>query len=398
MNVSQAINIHDLRRLAERHAPRAVFDFMVGGADDEIGLHTNEEAFRSVRFIPRYGIDTSQRSLTTRLFGTDWAAPFGVAPTGVNGLYRSGADLYLAQASRDADIPFTMSNASNASIEQAVAISPRNTFFQLYGTHDRTLMRDTVRRVADLGVTTLFLTIDTPVHSKRERNIRSGFGIPPQLKLSYLIEAMLHPAWLIEYFRGGGMPRMENVVPPARSAGMTALELAQLFAQEAADCSQTWHDVESVRRQWPGTLVIKGLMHPEDARRAEQLGADGIVVSNHGGRQLDRATSSLYVLPAIRRAVGARLPVMIDGGVLRGSDVVAAMCLGASFVFIGRATLYGAVAGRLAGARRAIEILRDEVDRTMAQLGVNATSEFGTHLLDTTLFRPLSRVVEAPER
>lgn len=398
MNVSQAINIHDLRRLAERHAPRAVFDFMVGGADDEIGLRTNEEALRSVRFIPRYGIDTHQRSLTTRLFGIDWAAPFGISPTGLNGLYRPGADLHLAQAAREADIPFTMSNASNASIEDAVANGTRNTFFQLYGMRDRSLVQDTVRRVADLGISTLVLTIDTPVHSKRERNYRSGFGIPPRLKLSYILEAMLHPTWLIEYFRAGGLQRMENVLPPARSASMSALELAQLFAQEAADCSQTWHDVESVRRQWPGKLVIKGVMHPEDARRAEQLGADGIVVSNHGGRQLDRATSALHVLPAIRRAVGARLPVMIDGGVLRGSDVVAAMCLGASFVFVGRATLYGVVAGRLAGARRAIEILRDEVDRTMAQLGVNATSEFGTHLLDTTLFQRLSRVIEAPER
>ena len=182
-----------------------------------------------------------------------------------------------------------------------------------------------------------------------------------------------------------------------RSPPASALELAQLFAREAADCSQTWQDVESVRRQWPGKLVIKGIMHPEDACRAEQLGADGILVSNHGGRQLDRATSPLNLLPEIRRVVGARLPVMIDGGVLRGSDVVAAMCLGASFVFIGRATLYGAVAGRLAGASRAVEILRDELDRTMAQLGVNSTSEFGAHLLDTTRFQALSCVARASE-
>jgi isopentenyl diphosphate isomerase/L-lactate dehydrogenase-like FMN-dependent dehydrogenase len=375
MNTDKAVNIEDLRRMAKRHLPRICFDFIEGGLEDERGLERNETAFGKVALVPRYLVDVSKRDLSTTLFGRRYALPFGIAPTGIIGLFRRGGDLMLAQAAVAADMPFIMSGTSTASIEALAKVAPNHGWYQLYGARDRKISEDMIRRVRDAGLSTLVLTVDVPIGSKRERNIRNGFIRPYKLKPSVMLEALRHPAWLADYFRHGGMPYFDNWQPYAK-AGARPEEVADFLATQTPS-SQTWQDFENYRRLWPGKLVVKGVMHLDDARRLADMGVDGIMVSNHGGRQLDRAPSPLEVLLPITQAVGSRVTVMFDSGVRRGADIVIARCLGARFVFCGRATLYGCAANGGAGAKRAIDILRDEIDRALAQIGCPSFDQLG---------------------
>ncbi|MBP8309506.1 MAG: alpha-hydroxy-acid oxidizing protein [Burkholderiaceae bacterium] len=381
MSIEDAVNIEDLRRLARRHTPRAVFGYVEGGVEDEIGMARNRASLDAVRLVPRYLTDTSARTQKTTLFGREYAMPLGIAPMGLSGISRPGTDLALASAAGQAGIPFTLSNVSNEPLDKVVAAGKGNVFFQLYPTRDRSVMHDTVARAADLGVPVLMVTVDVPVHPNRERNARSGFGAAIKLKLPYVLEAARHPRWIVEYLRHGGVPKFMNLLSAQATAELSARDLARASGEQLADTTQTWRDFEEVRRRWPGKLAIKGVMHPDDARRAVELGADGVVVSNHGGRQLDLAPSPLEVLPAIRAALPESVAVMFDSGIRRGSHVVAAMCLGADFVFAGRAMLYGAIAGREHGATRAITILKREIDLQMGQMGCASTADFGPHWL-----------------
>ena len=381
MRIDNAVNIEDLRRLARRHSPRAVFDYVEGGVEDEIGMDRNRAAFDAVRIVPRYLVDVSQRSQKTTLFGREYAMPLGVAPMGLSGISRPGTDLALASAAGQAGIPFTLSNVSNDPMDQVVRAGNGKVFFQLYGTRNRGLMHGSVARAADLGVPVLMVTVDVPVHPNRERNARSGFGAAVKLKLPYLLEAARHPRWILEYLANGGVPKFMNLLSAQDTAASSAIEVARTSGEQMGDTTQVWRDFEDIRRRWPGKLVIKGVMHPDDARRAVELGADGVLVSNHGGRQLDLAPSPLEVLPAIRAALDPAIAVLFDSGVRRGSHVVAAMCLGADFVFAGRAMLYGAIAGREAGAARAIALLKREIDLQMGQMGCAGTEEFGPQWL-----------------
>ena len=381
MDIEDAVNIEDLRRLARRHTPRAVFDYVEGGVEDEIGMARNLAALDAVRLVPRYLTDTSGRSQKRTLFGREYAMPLGVAPMGLSGISRPGTDLALASAAGRAGIPFTLSNVSNEPLDKVVAAGNGHVFFQLYPTRDRSVMHNTVARAADLGVPVLMVTVDVPVHPNRERNARSGFGAAIKLKLPYILEAARHPRWIVEYLTNGGVPKFMNLLSAEATASSSAREIARASGEQLADTTQTWRDFEEIRRRWPGKLAIKGVMHPDDARRAVELGADGVVVSNHGGRQLDLAPSPLDVLPAIRAALPASVAVMFDSGIRRGSHVVAAMCLGADFVFAGRAMLYGAIAGREHGATRAITILKREIDLQMGQMGCASTADFGPHWL-----------------
>jgi (S)-mandelate dehydrogenase len=375
MNTDKAINIDDLRRMAKRHLPRICFDFIEGGLEDERGIARNESVFDRMALVPRYLVDVSKRDSSTTLFGRRYALPFGIAPTGIAGLFRRGADLMLAEAAAAADIPFIMSGTSTASIEALAKVAPKHGWYQLYGARDRKISEDMIRRVRDAGLSTLVLTVDVPVGSKRERNLRNGFIRPYKLKPAIMLEALGHPAWIADYLRHGGMPYFSNWQPYARP-GARAEEVAD-FVSSQTPSSQTWQDFEAYRRLFPGKLVVKGVMHLEDARRLAELGVDGIMVSNHGGRQLDRAPSPLEVLLPITQAVGNRVTVMFDSGIRRGTDIVIARCLGARFVFCGRATLYGAAAGGGAGVKRAIDILRDELDRALAQIGCPNFDQLG---------------------
>ena len=368
MSVEDAINIADLQNMARSRLPRIVFDYLEGGVEDERCLSRNERAFEAVRLVPRYLVDVSTCDVSTELFGKTYAAPFGFAPTGTVGLFRRGGDLMLAEAAAAAGIPYCMSGASNSSLEDAVRLAPDHTWYQLYAARDPRIGDDLSRRSADLGCPALVVTVDVPANPKRDRNARNGFSHKLRLTPRILLDALTHPAWSIEFLRHGGLPTFENWRRYTEQDA-TPGEVVEFLYGQMPWPGQTWHDIQRYRRLWPRPLILKGILHQDDAIRASELGVDGIIVSNHGGRQLDAAPSPLEVLPSILAAVGKRCTVMLDSGVRRGSDIVKALCLGAQFVFVGRAAAYGVTAGGRAGAARAVSILRDEVGTTLAQIG-----------------------------
>lgn len=382
MKVEQAVNIEDLRRMCRRRLPKIAFDYIDGSVDDERGMVTNQQGFLRYRLLPRYLVDVGKRDQSVTLFGQTYSLPFGFGPTGTMGLFRRGSELMLAQAARDANIPYVMSGASNASMEAAAKVAPDHLWYQLYAAKDANICADLIRRAKDAGIKVLMLTVDVPVRTRRERNIRNGFNFRHKLKPSIVAEALLHPAWVIEYLRHGGAPILDNWVPYAPQ-GADAADVAEFFNSQVPAVSQTWREIETYRKLWPGKLVIKGIMRPDDAEKAVGLGADGILVSNHGGRQLDRAPAPIDVFPAIDAAVGHRTTLMVDSGIRRGSDVITSLCVGAKFTFLGRAGLYGVSAGGLAGAQRVIEILRTELDLNMGQMGCPTVAHLGKDCLWT---------------
>jgi isopentenyl diphosphate isomerase/L-lactate dehydrogenase-like FMN-dependent dehydrogenase len=388
MRVEQAVNIEDLHRMAKRRLPKIAFDFIEGGLEDERGLETNTSAFHKHYLLPRYLVDVSKRDQTKTIFGMSFNSPFGISPTGGAGLFRHHADMMLAEAARDANIPYIMSGASNDSIETCAKIAGSNHWYQLYAARDPAINADLIRRTADAGCGALVLTVDTPVGSKRERNIRNGFanirgGLLQALSLkpTILLEAMSHPGWVVEYFRrGGGTPMLQNWQPYAPPSS-SAEDVYKFTSSVRPFNAQTWRDLETYRKLFPRALVVKGIMDPKDALRCADIGCDGILVSNHGGRQLDKAPGSLDVLPAIRAAVGDKLTLLLDSGVRRGADILIALCLGADFCFFGRPTLYGAAAGGLAGVKKAIDIFQGEIDLVMGQIGCPSLDQLGPDFL-----------------
>ena len=380
MTLDQTINISDLRRLAIRRLPRMAFDFIEGGCDDESGLAENEAAFAAHRLVPRYLVDVSQRDTSTQIAGQSFALPLGFAPTGAAGMFRHDADRMLARAAAASNVPFVLSNASHASIEEAVQAAPEQTWFQLYGIQNPDMAENMVRRAADAGVKTLVLSVDVPTQSNRERNRRNHFSQPLRVTPSMVFQAITHPSWTLDYFRNGGLPYMGNFRPYAPK-GASAAAVGDLFVSVFPAPALTWSFLEKVRRQWPRKLFIKGIMHPDDALRSAEMGVDGVMVSNHGARQLDRAPSPLQVLPAIHAAVGDRMEITLDGGVRRGSDIVIALCLGARMVFVGRPALYGVAAAGGPGAKKAIDIFAHELGMVLAQIGCARTADLGPHFL-----------------
>lgn len=368
MNLRAAINLDDLRTLARRKLPRIAFDFIDGGADDELCLKRNRAAFERYRLVPRYLRDVSRRDQSVVLFGRTYASPVGISPTGLAGLFRPDADLMLAAAAREANVPFLLSSAANAALEDAVAVAPEHVWFQMYCTTDEAINADLVRRANAAKVQVLVISVDVPVNSNRERNRRNGFSRPFRMTPGVVLEALGHPAWVLRYLRTGGIPMMRNWKPYAPERA-NAGQVADLYGTLTPAPMVNWDTLRRIRAAWPGALLVKGLLHPDDAREAQRLGVDGLVVSNHGGRQLDAAPSPLEMLPAIRDAVGDRMELILDSGVRRGSDVVVARCLGARSVIFGRPTLYGVAAGGQAGATHALNIIRKEVDMVMGQIG-----------------------------
>ena len=388
MKLDQAINVEDLHRMAKRKLPKIIFDYIEGGVEDERGLARNEAAFHRHRLLPRYLVDVSKRDQSATVFGRTYSSPFGISPTGGVGLYRRDGEVMLAEAAAAENIPYIMSGGSNASMEEAARVAPNNVWFQLYAAKDGNLSDALIGRARDAGVGALVLTVDVPVHPKRERNYRSGFGRVRnggvmealQLKPSVLLEAMTHPAWVIDYVKHGGAPGLGNWVPHAGPGASKADSIALGRSQTPA-AAQTWRDLERYRRLFPRPLVVKGILNPADAIRAAEIGVDGIIVSNHGGRQLDQAPASLDALPAIKAAVGDKLTIMLDSGVRRGADILIARCLGAQFVFFGRPTLYGAIVGGVPGVKKVVDIFRTEIDLVMAQIGCPSLDQLGPDFL-----------------
>jgi (S)-mandelate dehydrogenase len=380
MRVQDAISIVDLERMAKRRLPRILFDSIEAGVEDEHGIVRNVAALAQHQLLPQHLADVSKRDQSTMLFGQSYASPFGIAPTGITELYRRGGDIMLAQAATDANVPSILSGASAISPEMlAKAVPDNNGWYQPYMARDPNISDDFVRRARDCGFKTLVLTVDVPVWPKLERDKRNGFSVPFKLTLPILLDVLRHPDWALEFFRNGGIPMLHSwapYAPPGASAAeVTAFRLTQ------NPSVQTWRDLDRFRRLWPGTFVVKGLARASDAVRAANAGVDGVIVSNHGGKALDRAPATVDALVTIAAAVGDRMAVMLDSGVRRGSDIVIGLCLGAKFVFVGRATLYGVAAGGLPGARRAIDILREEIDMTMALIGCANVAELGPDFL-----------------
>jgi isopentenyl diphosphate isomerase/L-lactate dehydrogenase-like FMN-dependent dehydrogenase len=379
MRLEDILSIDDMRRAAKRRLPRLLFELIESGVEAEHGLARNRAAFERHSLMPRYLVDVSNPELSTRILGETYAAPFGVAPTGFAGLLREDADRMLAEATAAAGLPFILSGASVASPEEIGPIGGGKAWYHFYPAKDASITEDQLKRAWASGFRTLVYTVDNPVYPKRERDTRNGFGKPiSKMPWSIVLEAFLHPAWLAAYLRAGGMPVMRSWAKYAKP-GASGLEVATFFRSQSPSI-QTWHDLDRMRSAWPGKFLLKGIQHADDAKRAVAAGIDGIIVSNHGGKSFDPLPSPLTCLPAIKSALRDAVPVMLDSGVRRGSDIVIAKCLGADFVFVGRATLYGAVAFGKAGATKAIEILTKEISLSLALIGCpefkNLSAEF----------------------
>lgn len=400
MNLQSAINLDDMRELARRSLPRIAFDFIDGGVDDELCLKRNREAFAQHRIVPRYLRDVSHRDQRVTLLGREYASPIGISPTGLAGLWRPDADLMQAAAARDANVPFLLSSAGNASLEDVMAVAPEHTWFQMYCTTDEKINADLVRRATQAQVGVLVVSVDVPVNSNRERNKRNGFSRPFRMTPAVVLEALGHPAWVLRYLRTGGIPMMRTWKPYAPD-GADAAQVADMYGTLTPAPMVNWDHLRRIRDAWKGPLVIKGLLHPDDAREAVSLGANALVVSNHGGRQLDVAPSPLEMLPAIHAAVGDQVELMLDSGVRRGSDVVIARCLGARACIFGRPSLYAVAAAGQAGVARVLQLMRNEIDMVLAQMGCGEFDRLNRSYLwdrDTPLPHPASSTCETSVR
>lgn len=374
---STATTIEDLRKMARQRLPRILFDFIDGGAEDEVTLRDNREQFDHWRLIARHPINVSRRETDVELFGERFAAPFVISPTGLASLARGRAEVALARAAHRMGIPITLSTASSVDLDDlAASAGGAARWFQLYILKDRVLSETMIARARSAGYTTLVISVDCPVVGQRERDIRNRFAVPLKPSLATMIDVLLHPRWLLDFVRHGA-PKPRNLAAPGENS---AQQLTSKMI-ELLDPSISWSDIAWVRAKWRGPLILKGLVSTGDARLAVKYGVDGIVVSNQGGRQLDGAVPTLEALPAIVDAVGDRCTVFCDGGFRRGSDVAKALALGARAVFLGRATLFGAAAGGEDGAFRALEILRSELSRVMAFTGCTSIGELTTAIL-----------------
>jgi len=374
----KAINIEDLRRMARRRLPRAIFDFFDGGAEDEVTLRENRAAFARVRLLPKVLVNVSKVDTAVDLFNTKANLPLAIAPTGGISAGRYGAELILARAAKAWGVPFTMATPSAFSIERVAEEVGGRLWFQLYCVRDLEFRARLVRRARDAGYEAILVTVDLPVSGKRERDPRNGFHTPYSPNWRNSKDVIFKPAWALDMLRNGlpGMANMEGY----RFSAQAGTDIVTAVGREM-DAGLDWEYIKQLREQWPGKLLLKGVERPDDAERAVSIGCDGLVVSNHGGRQLDGATATLDALPSVSSAVGKKITVLLDGGVRRGVDILKARALGAQAVLTGRATLFGAMAGGEAGARRALEILSSELVRAMQLCGVRSIDEIGPELL-----------------
>ncbi|HLR57025.1 MAG TPA: alpha-hydroxy acid oxidase [Beutenbergiaceae bacterium] len=362
-----ALTIHDLRRIAKRRTPAAAFDYTDGAAEGELSLARARRAFQDVTFHPSILNDVSKVDTSTTILGGTSALPFGIAPTGFTRLMQTEGEIAGAGAAGAAGIPFTLSTLGTTSIEGVRAANPagRN-WFQLYVMREREISYALTRRAADAGFDTLFFTVDTPVAGARLRDSRNGFSIPPQISLRTIANAIPRPWWWFDFLT---TPKLEFA--SLSNTGGTVGELLDA----AMDPTINFEDLKEIRELWPGRIAIKGVQTLEDAKKLTDLGVDGIVLSNHGGRQLDRAPVPFHLLPEVAREVGSDVEIILDTGIMDGADIVASLALGADFTLIGRAYLYGLMAGGREGVDRAIAILQDQIERTMKLLQVTDVAE-----------------------
>lgn len=379
-----AADVEDVRALARRHLPRGVFDYVDGASEGEVTMNRNREAYANVEFHPRVLRDVSAVDMTTTVLGRTTAMPVVLAPTGFTRSIHPDGERAVARAAAAAGLPYAISTLATCSIEDVAAASDsvtwagegtRRLWFQVYMWRDRGLVASMLDRAAASGYEAIALTVDTAVSGHRERDIRRGFDLPPQLGLDTVIDGARHPRWAWNFMRGGPIEfaNVAGAALPDKPASMSINE----YAGRQFDACVTWEAVEWLRSVWDGPIVIKGIQSVADAIIAADAGVDAIVVSNHGGRQLDYSPATLELLPDVVGAVGGRCEVLVDGGVRRGSDVIKAVCLGASAVLVGRAHLYGLGAGGERGVAHVVDLLRSGIERNMALLGVTSVDDLG---------------------
>lgn len=377
----KAINIEDLRQKARRRLPRAVFDFVDGGAEDEVTLALNRSAFQRYTFNPRVLVDVSKRDQSTTVLGQRLETPVITAPTGLAGICWPQGEILAARAAASLGTIFTLSTHASCSIEEVALGAPGPLWFQLYVWQDRDLTRSFIERAKAAGYRALVLTVDVPLIGIRERDVRNGFTIPPRITIRNALDTLRRVGWVWRFLRA---PRLTlaNLVGTPGAMGSRDVWTLGAMAHQQFDPTVNWKDVAWFRSLWAGPLLLKGILSVADARAAVDHGVDGLVVSNHGGRQLDGVPASVEVLPEIVDAVGGRAEVLLDSGVRRGADVVKALALGARAVMVGRPYLYGLAAAGQEGVERALEILKAEIDRTLGLIGVPRVAD-----LDRTVLR-----------
>jgi isopentenyl diphosphate isomerase/L-lactate dehydrogenase-like FMN-dependent dehydrogenase len=380
LNSPRIVNIEDLRRMARRRLPRAVFDYMDGGAGDEVTLRENCRAFQEAVLRPRHAVALEKCDLRTRVLGHDISFPAILAPVGYSRLMHPEGELAAARAAGEFGTAFILSTVSGHKLENVKAASTGPVWYQLYMIGGREVAEATIERARVAGFSALVITIDTAIAGMRERDVRNGvkelLGNSLLAKIPFVPDVLMHPRWLAAFLLDGGVPRLENVVAPGVGP-MPMMEVGAALARSVI----TWEDLRWLRKLWPGPLVVKGVLTGDDARRAIDGGADGIVVSNHGGRQLDTVSASLRALPEVVAAVNGQAEVLMDGGVRRGSDIVKAICMGAKAVLVGRAYAYGLGAAGYPGVVRALEILRADLERVLRLMGCASIADLNPSLV-----------------
>jgi (S)-mandelate dehydrogenase len=377
-----AYNIFDLRELARKRLPRAFFEFLDRGTEDEVALRNNRDAFDSIKLSPHVLVDVSKRSQQTTLFGKPQDMPIGIGPTGVAGLLWHDGEVALARAAAQAGIPFSLAMTSVASLEEIAEKAGGRLWYQLYMFAERKLSHHMIHRAKEAGYEAIVLTVDGAVSPNREYNQRNGYIAPFKFTTRNVLDVLTHPRWMLgtlgRYLTAGGMPEFKNYPEEIREKVTSRkIERRSILNNQ----SLSWEDVKELRRLWPHALIVKGIMRADDAKKAVSYGADAVLISNHGGRNLDSSQAPIQVLPEIVDAVGKTAAVLVDSGVRRGSDVVKALALGASAVMVGRSTLYGIAAGGQHGAARALSIYRTEIDRVMGLLGCLSVNEISKEIL-----------------
>ncbi|HEY2021481.1 alpha-hydroxy acid oxidase [Paraburkholderia sp.] len=389
-DVNRAHSIDDLRAMARRRLPNFCFEYIEGGSEDEATLRRNRDVFGEIAFLPRTLVNVEQRNQSRMLLGQRSASPFMIGPTGYSGLMFREGDVKLASAAAAAGIPFVLSNVSTVALEDVVRRAGGRVWMQVYMYRTRAFLAQLAQRAQAAGIEALVVTTDSAVFGKREWDLRNYIK-PLMLDWRNKFDVLGHPRWMANVLWPSGMPRFANLgdlLPP----GQNSVKGATITLGQQLDPSLSWDDIRWLRDLWPNKLIVKGVLGAPDALKGVQAGVDGIVLSNHGGRQLDGAVSAMDVLPEVVDEVGGKLCVMLDGGFRRGSDILKAVALGADAVLLGRATTYGLGAGGQPGAERAIQILKTEVDRALGLLGCSDISA-----LDRSYLRWLGRHI-APSR
>ncbi|MEI7713108.1 MAG: alpha-hydroxy acid oxidase [Rhodospirillales bacterium] len=373
-------NVFDLRDAAKRRLPKAIFEFVDRSTEDEVALKNNRAAFERIKLRHRSLVDVSNRTTKTMLFGKEISMPMAIAPTGAAGLCWHEGELELAKAAAKAKIPFTLATGAMTNMEKIAREANFRLWFQLYVWKQRDLSYGLIERAKNAGFEALIVTTDTIVPPNREYNARNGFNIPFQPNVRFTLDIMKKPEWfanvLVKYLTSIGMPRNENYPPQYQRALRADPKMFDVMRQD----NLNWEDVKIFRDKWPGILMLKGINRVDDALKAISYGVDGIIVSNHGGRNMDSAAATIDMLPEIAQAVGDKITVLLDSGIRRGSDVAKAVALGAKCVLTGRATLYGTAVGGEAGASKAVGIIKTELDKTMAYTGCNGIDEITTDI------------------